>query len=69
MYTLYVVLLHRSYLSAIVYLMQDNDRATVRTVGNQRRIPIEEVARLRRQRERAVERCVLYARVSSVRQE
>ncbi|SRR5258708_3490394 len=42
---------------------------TVRTVGNQRRIPIEEVARLRRQRERAVERCVLYARVSSVRQE
>jgi putative resolvase len=41
---------------------------TVRTVGNQRRIPIEEIVRLRRQRERVVERCVLYARVSSVRQ-
>src|SRR5712692_5323804 len=42
---------------------------TVRTVGNQRRIPIEEIVRLRRQEERAAERCVLYARVSSVRQE
>jgi putative resolvase len=42
---------------------------TVRTMGNQRRIPIEEIVRLRRQRERAIERCVLYARVSSVRQE
>ena len=42
---------------------------TVRTVGNQRRIPIEEIVRLRKQREHAVERCVLYARVSSVRQE
>ena len=42
---------------------------TVRTVGNQRRIPIEEIVRLRKQRERALERCVLYARVSSVRQE
>lgn len=42
---------------------------TVRTVGNQRRIPIEEIVRLRRQGERAAERCVLYARVSSVRQE
>jgi putative resolvase len=41
---------------------------TVRTVGNQRRIPIEEIWRLRRQGKRA-ERCVLYARVSSVRQE
>lgn len=42
---------------------------TVRTVGNQRRIPIEEIVRLRRQGERAAERCVLYARVASVRQE
>src|SRR6266852_3042338 len=42
---------------------------TVRTVGNQRRIPIEEIVRLRRQGDRAAERCVLYARVSSVRQE
>lgn len=42
---------------------------TVRTVGNQRRIPIEEIVRLRRQRERVVERCVLYGRMSSVRQE
>jgi predicted site-specific integrase-resolvase len=42
---------------------------TVRTVGNQRRIPVEEIVRLRRQEERAAERCVLYARVSSVRQE
>src|SRR5712692_8634101 len=42
---------------------------TVRTVGNQRRIPIEEIVRLRKQGERAAERCVLYARVSSVRQD
>ncbi len=42
---------------------------TVRTVGNQRRIPIEEIVRLRKQGERAAERCVLYARVSSIRQE
>ena len=41
---------------------------TVRTIGNQRRIPIEEIWRLRSQGKRA-ERCVLYARVSSVRQE
>jgi putative resolvase len=43
----------------------------VRTVGNQRRIPIEEIARLRRQGKgkQGAERCVLYARVSSVRQE
>ena len=41
---------------------------TVRTVGNQRRIPIEEIWRLRSLGKRA-ERCVLYARVSSVRQE
>jgi putative resolvase len=44
---------------------------TVRTVGNQRRIPIEEISRLRRLSEglAGAERCVLYARVSSVRQE
>jgi putative resolvase len=41
---------------------------TVRTIGNQRRIPIEEIWRLRALGKRA-ERCVLYARVSSVRQE
>jgi putative resolvase len=41
---------------------------TVRTIGNQRRIPIEEIWRLRAPEKRA-ERCVLYARVSSVRQE
>jgi excisionase family DNA binding protein len=41
---------------------------TVRTVGNQRRIPIEEIWCLRSLGKRA-ERCVLYARVSSVRQE
>ncbi len=43
---------------------------TVRTVGNQRRIPIEEISRLRRLGEglAGAERCVLYARVSSVRQ-
>jgi putative resolvase len=40
----------------------------VRTIGNQRRIPIEEVWRLHVPEKRA-ERCVLYARVSSVRQE
>jgi excisionase family DNA binding protein len=45
--------------------------STVRTVGNQRRIPIEEIARLRRRGkgQSGAERCVLYARVSSVRQE
>ncbi len=44
---------------------------TVRTVGNQRRIPIEEISRLRRagRGQLGAERCVLYARVSSVRQE
>jgi putative resolvase len=42
---------------------------TVRTLGNQRRIPVEEILRLRKQGERTAERCVLYARVSSVRQE
>ncbi len=44
---------------------------TVRTVGNQRRIPIEEISRLRRLDKglAGAERCVLYARVSSVRQE
>jgi putative resolvase len=41
---------------------------TVRTVGNQRRIPIEEIWRLRSLGKRA-ERCVLYAGVSSVRPE
>ncbi len=40
---------------------------TVRTVGNQRRIPIEEIWRLRGLGKRA-ERCVLYARVARVRQ-
>jgi putative resolvase len=42
---------------------------TVRTAGNQRRIPVEEIVRLRKQGERAAQRCVLYARVSSIRQE
>jgi putative resolvase len=42
---------------------------TVRTVGNQRRIPLQEIFRLRRQGGNHVVRCVLYARVSSVRQE
>jgi excisionase family DNA binding protein len=42
---------------------------TVRTLGNQRRIPIEEILRLRKQGERTAERCVLYARLSSLRQE
>jgi len=41
---------------------------TVRTAGNQRRISIEEISRLRGQEKRA-EQCALYARVSSVRQE
>jgi len=41
---------------------------TVRTAGNQRRISIEEISRLRRQEKRA-EQCALYARVSGVRQE
>ena len=41
----------------------------VRTAGNQRRIPVEEILRLRRQGTQTAERCVLYARVSSVRQE
>jgi excisionase family DNA binding protein len=43
--------------------------ATVRTVGNQRRIPVEEIFRLRRQGEPQALRCAIYARVSSVRQE
>jgi putative resolvase len=44
---------------------------TVRTVGNQRRFPIEEISRLRGLGKglAGAERCVLYARVSSVRQE
>jgi putative resolvase len=44
---------------------------TVRTAGNQRRIPIEEISRLRKQGEgkQGAERCVLYARVGSLRQE
>jgi putative resolvase len=42
---------------------------SVRTAGNQRRIPIEEISRLRRQGSGQAERCVLYARISSVRQE
>jgi excisionase family DNA binding protein len=42
---------------------------TVRTLGNQRRIPVEEILRLRKQGERTAERCVLYARLSSLRQE
>ena len=41
----------------------------VRTAGNQRRIPVEEIFRLRRQGEPQAQRCALYARVSSVRQE
>jgi putative resolvase len=45
--------------------------STVRTVGNQRRIPIEEIARLRRRGEgkQGAERGVLYARVASGSQE
>ena len=44
---------------------------SVRTAGKQRRIPIEEISRLRRlgRGEQGAERCALYARVSSVRQE
>ncbi len=44
---------------------------TLRTAGNQRRVPVEEISRLRRQGkgEQGAERCALYARVSSVRQE
>jgi putative resolvase len=42
---------------------------TVRTAGNQRRIPVEEIFRLRRQGAPQVPRCAIYARVSSVRQE
>jgi excisionase family DNA binding protein len=44
---------------------------TVRTAGNQRRIPIEEISRLHRlgRGEQGAERCALYARVWSVRQE
>src|SRR6516164_549557 len=42
---------------------------TVRTAANQRRIPVEELFRLRRQGEPQAPRCALYARVSSVRQE
>lgn len=41
----------------------------MRTVGNQRRIPVEEIFRLRRQGEPQALRCAIYARVSSVRQE
>ena len=43
--------------------------ATVRTAGNQRRIPVEEIFRLRRQGDPQAPRCAIYARVSSVRQE
>jgi putative resolvase len=44
---------------------------SVRTAGNQRRIPIEEISRLHRlgRGEQGADRCALYARVSSVRQE
>src|SRR5690348_15325509 len=44
---------------------------TIRTAGNQRRIPIEELSRVRRllRGEQRAERAALYARVSSVRQE
>jgi putative resolvase len=42
---------------------------TVRTAGNQRRIPVDEISRLRRQGSGRAERCVLYARVGSHRQE
>lgn len=41
----------------------------VRTVGNQQRIPIEEVHRLRRQSMQRADWCVIYARVPSVRHE
>jgi putative resolvase len=55
-----------------LYRWEEADKLhTVRTVGNQRRIPIEEISRLRRlgRGQSGAERCVLYARVSSVRQE
>src|SRR5215831_6369005 len=42
---------------------------TIRTAGNQRRVPIEEIFRLRRQGDPRAPRCAIYARVSSVRQE
>jgi putative resolvase len=42
---------------------------TVRTAGNQRRIPLKEIERLLRPGEPQAERCVLYARASSVRQD
>jgi putative resolvase len=54
-----------------LYRWEEADKVhTIRTVGNQRRIPIEEVSRLRRQGkgQPGAERCALYARVSSVRQ-
>src|SRR5260370_27615371 len=54
-----------------LYRWEEADKVhTVRTVGNQRRIPIEEVSRLRRQGkgQPGAERCALYARVSSIRQ-
>ena len=41
----------------------------VRTAGNQRRVPRSEVSRLLQQGQIQAERCALYARVSSVRQE
>jgi predicted site-specific integrase-resolvase len=43
----------------------------VRTGGKQRRIPLEAIPRLRRQREgkKGAERCVFYTRVGSSRQE
>jgi putative resolvase len=55
-----------------LYRWEEADKVhTVRTVGNQRRIPIEEVSRLCRlgRGQPGAERCALYARVSSVRQE
>jgi putative resolvase len=55
-----------------LYRWEEADKLhTVRTVGNQRRIPIEEVSRLCRlgRGQPGAERCELYARVSSVRQE
>jgi putative resolvase len=55
-----------------LYRWEEADKLhTVRTVGNQRRIPIEELSRLRRlgHGQAGAERCALYARVSSVRQE
>jgi excisionase family DNA binding protein len=42
---------------------------TVRTVGNQRRIPVGEIFRLRRQGKPQAPRCAIYARVSSARPE